>query len=303
MSAQIPVKSKKNIGRSAPINDEIAASSCVAVYEKGNGGLKFIHLDTSKYKGRYVVLVVMDSNLTDAEATNMLAFNDSLESFRNLDASVIGVATTSNTSLRAWMQNKLRGLKFPVIADKGGDLCHALGVLSPDTHHSPRSLVIIDPEGCLIHVSKYNQHYLPKPKTVINFLEIIRDNEKKSGKLFLKPISDYTATIEASISSSQLSSSESGSSKSSPKPSTKDSSAASVPSSSVTSKKTGSSRSSDQSRTSRDKDLFKIASKSEVKSQIAAAISSKKSDIKSKASSARPSQTSSRKKYFLFRFL
>lgn len=81
MSAKIPVNSKI-IGRSAPINDEIAASSCVAVYEKGNGGLKFIHLDTGKYKGRYLVLVVMDSNLTNAEARNMLAFNDSLESFR-----------------------------------------------------------------------------------------------------------------------------------------------------------------------------------------------------------------------------
>ena len=193
------------ICRSAPINEIVAASSCVAVYERGNEGLKFIHLDTGKYKGRYLVFVVMDSNLTNAEARNMMSFNDNLEKFRGLDARIIGVATVSNISLRSWMTNKLRGLKFPVIADVGGDLCHALGILGPDTHHSPRSLAILDPEGCLIHLSKYNQNTLPQPKSIIKFLEIIRDNENQSGKLFLEPLSDYTATIEDSISVSQLS--------------------------------------------------------------------------------------------------
>ena len=69
---------------------------------------------------------------------------------------------------------RLRGLKFPIIADKGGDLCHSLGVLSPDTHHAPRSLAIIDPDGCLIHVSKYNHNTLPKHDTVTDFLKIIQ---------------------------------------------------------------------------------------------------------------------------------
>ena len=204
MSTKISVNSSI-ICRSAPINEIVAASSCVAVYERGNEGLKFIHLDTGKYKGRYLVFVVMDSNLTNAEARNMMSFNDNLEKFRGLDARIIGVATVSNISLRSWMTNKLRGLKFPVIADVGGDLCHALGILGPDTHHSPRSLAILDPEGCLIHLSKYNQNTLPQPKSIIKFLEIIRANENQSGKLFLEPLSDYTATIEDSISVSQLS--------------------------------------------------------------------------------------------------
>jgi hypothetical protein len=81
MSGKISVNSNL-IGRSAPINEKIAASSCVAVYEKGQGGLKFIHLDTGKYKGRYLILVVMDSNLTNEEARNMLSFNDNLDEFR-----------------------------------------------------------------------------------------------------------------------------------------------------------------------------------------------------------------------------
>ncbi len=82
MSTKSSVNNSSIICRSAPINEIVAASSCVAVYERGNEGLKFIHLDTGKYKGRYLVLVVMDSNLTNAEARNVLAFNDNLEKFR-----------------------------------------------------------------------------------------------------------------------------------------------------------------------------------------------------------------------------
>ena len=62
-----------------------------------------------------------------------------------------------------------------MIADKGGDLCHALGILDPQTHHAPRSLAILDPEGCLIHLSKYNHNTLPRPKSFIKFLEIIQE--------------------------------------------------------------------------------------------------------------------------------
>ena len=81
MSTKISVNSSI-ICRSAPINEIVAASSCVAVYEREKEGLKFIHLDTGKYKGRYLVFVVMDSNLTNAEARNVLSFNDNLEKFR-----------------------------------------------------------------------------------------------------------------------------------------------------------------------------------------------------------------------------
>ena len=71
--------SQGDSGKSAPINENIAEHSCIAVYEKKDmGGLKFIHLDTGKYHSQYLALVVMDDDLTDAEAKNMLAINDAL---------------------------------------------------------------------------------------------------------------------------------------------------------------------------------------------------------------------------------
>jgi len=286
MSGKISVNSNL-IGRSAPINEKIAASSCVAVYEKGQGGLKFIHLDTGKYKGRYLILVVMDSNLTNEEARNMLSFNDNLDEFRALNCRVIGVATVSNISLRAWMTNKLRGLKFPIIADKGGDLCHSLGVLSPDTHHAPRSLAIIDPDGCLIHVSKYNHSTLPKHDTVIDFLKIIQKNEKESGKLFLEPNSDYTATIEASISSSQLSDSSKASKSSSKDSSATSKAAAGFPGSTKASWKGSDRRSSSKSRSSDGRRKPVVLTSDSATSYKKSSASSKKSSVKSKVSSAK----------------
>ena len=77
-----PGTQDKKLGRSSPINEEIPAHSCIAVYERKSGGQKFVHLDTSKFRGQFLILLVLDNNLTDDEARNILEFNENLENFR-----------------------------------------------------------------------------------------------------------------------------------------------------------------------------------------------------------------------------
>ena len=62
-----------------------------------------------------------------------------------------------------------------MIADKGGDLCRSLGILPPKSLLAPRSLAILDPEGKLIHLSKYNKSMLPKAKFIIKFMSAVQE--------------------------------------------------------------------------------------------------------------------------------
>jgi alkyl hydroperoxide reductase subunit AhpC len=194
-----PGTQDKKLGRSSPINEEIPAHSCIAVYERKSGGQKFVHLDTSKFRGQFLILLVLDNNLTDDEARNILEFNENLENFRGLKCRMVGVATVSNISLRSWMQNQLQGLKFAVVADKSGDLCRALGVIGSKSTLSPRCLVIISPNGTLIHVSKYNSNTYPQANNILKLIKTLKEKFASEGMPYNYENSDYTASEESTI--------------------------------------------------------------------------------------------------------
>lgn len=131
------------IGRAAPIFKGVAVV---------NGDFKDINL--SQYKGKYVVLFFYPMDFTFVCPTEICAFSDMVDQFKNINCEVIAASCDSQYSHLAWTnqprkQGGLGPVNIPLLADKSGKIAEAYGVLNPVTGISYRGLFIIDAKGTL----------------------------------------------------------------------------------------------------------------------------------------------------------
>ncbi len=122
-----------------------------------NGHFKDIQL--SDYKGKYVVLFFYPLDFTFVCPTEIVAFNEKLEEFRQLDTEIIGCSTDSVYSHLAWIntprkQGGLGGLKYPLLSDFSKEISRRYGVLIDDNGGvALRGLFIIDREQNLRQIT------------------------------------------------------------------------------------------------------------------------------------------------------
>ncbi|ROT83170.1 hypothetical protein C7M84_023653 [Penaeus vannamei] len=115
-----------------------------------NGQFKEISLED--YKGKYVVLFFYPLDFTFVCPTELIAFSEKTEAFKELNCEVIGVSTDSHFSHLAWnnmprKQGGLGGLKYPLLADFNKTISRDYGVLLEDAGIALRGLFLIDPES------------------------------------------------------------------------------------------------------------------------------------------------------------
>jgi peroxiredoxin (alkyl hydroperoxide reductase subunit C) len=106
------------------------------------------------YKGKWLVFFFYPLDFTFVCPTEITAFNDRYEEFRDLNCEILGVSTDSVYSHRAWIrtpreENGLGELKFPLASDITKEVSRNYGVLIEDEGIALRGLFIIDPEGVI----------------------------------------------------------------------------------------------------------------------------------------------------------
>jgi len=122
-----------------------------------NGHFKDIQL--SDYKGKYVVLFFYPLDFTFVCPTELVAFNEKFEEFRQLDTEIIGCSTDSVYSHLAWIntprkQGGLGGLKYPLLSDFSKEISRHYGILIDDNGGiALRGLFIIDREQNLRQIT------------------------------------------------------------------------------------------------------------------------------------------------------
>lgn len=112
------------------------------------------HVRLSDYKGKWLVMFFYPADFTFVCPTEIIAMNDRLEEFHDLDAEVLGVSCDSVHSHKAWIntpksENGLGGLDYPLAADFTKEVAHKYDVLVESEGTALRGLFIIDPEGKL----------------------------------------------------------------------------------------------------------------------------------------------------------
>ncbi|KAF8644215.1 hypothetical protein AX16_008626 [Volvariella volvacea WC 439] len=119
----------------------------------------FQDVSLSDYLGKWVILLFYPMDFTFVCPTEILAFNDALEEFQQLQTVVLGISTDSKYSHFAWAtQPRKEGglgpdLKLPLVADRNMNISRDYGVLLPDEGISLRGLFIIDPKGVIRQIT------------------------------------------------------------------------------------------------------------------------------------------------------
>ncbi len=120
-------------------------------------GSEFKKLSLKDFSGRWLVLYFYPADFTFVCPTEIKGFNDSLDSFKKLNAEVVGASTDSKWSHLAWIKRgDLGALKYPLLADFNKEAAHAYGVLDEEKGVALRGLFIIDPTGVVQYQVVHN---------------------------------------------------------------------------------------------------------------------------------------------------
>jgi len=137
---------------------------------------QFKEVQLSDYRGKYLVLYFYPLDFTFVCPTEIIAFSDRIQEFRDINCEVIGVSTDSHFSHLAWInlsrkEGGLGGLKYPLAADFNKKISADYGVLLEDAGIALRGLFLIDPEGVLRQMTVND---LPVGRSVDETLRLVK---------------------------------------------------------------------------------------------------------------------------------
>ena len=153
------------VGSPAP---DFAGEACV--------GDDFKNIKLEDFNGKWVVLFFYPLDFTFVCPTEIVAFNDALGEFENLNTQVIGCSVDSKFSHLAWNKTSLDkgglgGVKYPLLADLTKNISRDYGVLLEKAGVALRGLFLIDPDGVLQYQTVNN---LSVGRSVNETLRIIK---------------------------------------------------------------------------------------------------------------------------------
>jgi peroxiredoxin (alkyl hydroperoxide reductase subunit C) len=106
------------------------------------------------YRGQWLMLFFWPFDFTFVCPTEITAFSDHYEQFKELDCEIVGASVDSIYTHRAWTQtpreqNGIGEVKFPLVSDFSKETARAYGILDDASGAAHRGLFIIDPDGIL----------------------------------------------------------------------------------------------------------------------------------------------------------
>lgn len=124
-----------------------------------NGSFKQVCLDD--FKGKWKILFFYPLDFTFVCPTEITAFSDSIDRFKELNCEVLGCSTDSRFSHLAWIRQKraeggLGDIKYPLLEDFTKKISFDYGVLVEQAGVALRGLFIIDDNNVIQHATINN---------------------------------------------------------------------------------------------------------------------------------------------------
>lgn len=120
---------------------------------------KFVKINSEEYKGKWVILLFYPFDFTYVCPTELIAFSDAINKFKEVKTEIIGVSTDSHYTHLAWIktprsQGGVGKLNIPLLADISKTVSQNFKVLVEDETDdlygaSLRGLFIIDDKGVI----------------------------------------------------------------------------------------------------------------------------------------------------------
>ena len=173
-------------------------------------GNEFSELTLSKLKGKYVVLFFYPLDFTFVCPSEIIAFDQALDKFKERNAEVLGVSVDSHFTHLAWKNTPrekggIGNVQYPLVSDLTKEIARSYGVLVNEAI-ALRGLFLIDKEGKIRHALVND---LPLGRSVdeaLRVLDALQFTEKhgevcpanwKQGEDAMKPTGDGVASYLA----------------------------------------------------------------------------------------------------------
>jgi len=119
------------------------------------GDNSFNKLTLSSLRGKYVILFFYPLDFTFVCPSEILAFDEVLDQFKERETEIIGVSIDSEYTHLAWKEKSpddggIGSIRFPLVADLNKNIARSYGVLYQD-EVALRGLFLIDKEGIIRH--------------------------------------------------------------------------------------------------------------------------------------------------------
>lgn len=139
----------------------------------------FIDVTDKSFPNKWLVLFFYPKDFTFVCPTEIAAFGDLNQEFKDRDAQVLGGSTDSEFVHWAWRrhQAELTDLPFPLLADVKRELTEALGILDKNEGVAQRATYIIDPEGVIRFSMVTDLNVGRNPKEVLRVLDALQTDE------------------------------------------------------------------------------------------------------------------------------
>jgi len=150
-----------------------------AVYDQ-----EFETVQLSSYRGKkYVILFFYPLDFTFVCPTEITAFSDRFDEFKELSTEILGISVDSEFSHLAWLQTDraaggLGDLNYPLISDLKKEICSSFNVLT-DEGVALRGLFIIDKEGVIQHSTINNLAFgrsVDETLRTLQAIQYVQDN-------------------------------------------------------------------------------------------------------------------------------
>jgi len=165
----------------------------------------------SQFEGKKVVLFFYPLDFTFVCPTEILAFSDAIQEFKDRNTVVVGVSVDSQFSHAAWANTErkeggIKGLTFPLVSDLKKEIAADYGVLLP-AGIALRGLFIVNEKGILKHITVNDNSLGRNVEEVLRVLDAVDFSEKygevcpanwHKGEKAMKPSSDGLKAYVAS---------------------------------------------------------------------------------------------------------
>jgi peroxiredoxin 2/4 len=125
----------------------------------------FGEVGLSDYRGKHVVLFFWPLDFTFVCPTEIRGFEELRAQFEKLGVQLLGASIDSKFVHKAWVENGLGKIGFPMLSDLTKEISRSYGVLMEEKGIALRGTFIINPEGKLM-------------STTVNFLDTGRNVEE-----------------------------------------------------------------------------------------------------------------------------
>eukprot|EP00760_Papus_ankaliazontas_P038183 PhM_4_TR8913/c0_g1_i1/m.43858/K20011/PRDX3; peroxiredoxin 3 len=129
------------------------------------------------FRGKWLVLIFYPLDFTFVCPTELIAFSDKVDTFREVNTELLGVSVDSEFTHLAWQKVDRKdgglgaGFKLPLVSDLTKKIATDYGVLLEEDGVAFRGTFIIDPRGIVRHTSVND---LPVGRNVDEVLRLIK---------------------------------------------------------------------------------------------------------------------------------